>query len=312
MKVEEQHFETIEAYIEESPGWELDVLQLSPGQLDFSSTLVVLSGVQLAWDHNGAKMEQHTSYQASGIAFGMALKSDSRALFRGHELDFGDALLWQSGEEFEYIVPKGLSSLIVRVDEALVELLGWCVAGSSMQRVPRRHLLKLQLSCHQATLAARELADIPGDSSQQDALLWRDRILTDLEAVLQPWLDETAYLKKGALLATPHFQLIKKTEHLFARYDLEKPLEVDTLARSLGVSPRTLYHAFRESLGVGPYGYFQLIRLHKLRDILLASSPSEANVISLASDLGFNQAGRLSVAYRKHFGESPSETLKRN
>jgi hypothetical protein len=176
LKVEEQHFETIEAYIDESPGWELDVLQLSPGRLDFSSTLVVLPGVQLAWDHNGAKMEQHTSYQPSGIAFGMALKSDSRALFRGHELDFGDALLWQSGEEFEFIVPKGLASLIVRVDEALVELLGWCVAGSSMQHVPRRHLLKLQQSCRQATLAARQQAEIPDDCTLQDALLWRGRL----------------------------------------------------------------------------------------------------------------------------------------
>jgi hypothetical protein len=31
LKVEEHYFETIEAYIEQSPGWELDVLQLSPG-----------------------------------------------------------------------------------------------------------------------------------------------------------------------------------------------------------------------------------------------------------------------------------------
>jgi AraC-like DNA-binding protein len=166
-------------------------------------------------------------------------------------------------------------------------------------------------SCRQATLAARQQAVIPDDLKKQDALLWRDRILADLEAALQPWLGGAASLKKGALLATPHFQLIKRTAHLFAQYDLEEPLEVDALASTLGVSQRTLYHAFRESLGVGPYAYFQLIRLHKLRDRLLAASPSEASVISLASDLGFNQAGRLSVAYRKHFGESPGETLRR-
>ena len=209
-----------------------------------------------------------------------------------------------------YFDSLGLSSLIVRVDEALVELLGWSVAGSSMQQVSRRHLLKLQQSCQQATLVARQQAEIPDYYVQQDSMLWRDRILADLEAVLQPWLGGAAYLEKGALLETPHFQLIKKTAHFFAQYDLEKPLAVDALAKSLGVSQRTLYHAFRESLGVGPYGYFQLIRLHKLRARLLAASPSEASIISLASDLGFNQAGRLSVAYRKHFGESPGETLR--
>jgi AraC-like DNA-binding protein len=311
LRVEEQHFATIEAYHEGSTGWDIETLQLSPGQLDLSSTLVMFPGVQLIWDRNGAKMEQHVSYQASGIAFGMVLAGDARALFRGHELDFGDALLWRSGEELEYIVPKGLASLIVRVDETLVELLGWSVAGSSMQQLPRQHLLKLQQSCRQATQAAREQAEIPDNFTQQDAFLWRDRILADLEAALEPWLTGAAYSEKGALLATPHFHLIKNTAHFFAQYDLEKPLAVDALARSLGVSQRTLYHAFRKSLGVGPYAYFQLIRLHKLRDRLLTASPSEASVISLASELGFHQAGRLSVAYRKHFGESPGETLTR-
>ena len=181
-----------------------------------------------------------------------------------------------------------------------------------MQQIPGRHLLKLLHSCRQATLAARQQAEIPDDFKKQDALLWRERILADLEAALQPWLGRAAYLKKGALLATPHFQLIKRTAHLFAQYDLEKPIAVDALASSLGVAQRTLYHAFRESLGVGPYAYFQLIRLHNLRDRLLTASSSDATVISLASDLGFNQAGRLSVAYRKHFGESPGDTLKRN
>ena len=312
LKVEKQHFETIEAYIEQSPGWDIETLQLSPGRLDLRSTLVMIPGVQLIWDHTGAKMEQHVSYQASGIAFGTVLEGDTPTLFRGHELDFGNALLWRSGEELEYIVPKGLASLIVQVDEALVELLGWSVAGSSMQQLPRRHLLKLLHSCRHATLAARQQAEIPDDLKKQDALLWRDRILADLEAALQPWLGGAAYLKKDALLATRHFQLIKRTAKFFAQYDLENPLVVDALACSLGVSQRTLYHAFRESLGVGPYAYFQLIRLHKLRDRLLAASPSEASVSSLASDLGFNQAGRISVAYRKHFGESPGATLRRN
>ena len=97
-----------------------------------------------------------------------------------------------------YFDSLGLSSLIVRVDEALVELLGWSVAGSSMQQVSRRHLLKLQQSCQQATLVARQQAEIPDYYVQQDSMLWRDRILADLEAVLQPWLWAGLHIWKRA------------------------------------------------------------------------------------------------------------------
>ena len=72
------------------------------------------------------------SYRANGIDVGVILL----ILYINGEIDS----LWRSGEELEYIVPKGLASLIVRVDEALVELLGWSVAGSSMQQIPGRHI----------------------------------------------------------------------------------------------------------------------------------------------------------------------------
>ena len=60
---------------------------------------------------------------------------------------------------------------------------------------------------------------------------------------------------------------------------------------------------------MGPQGYLQLLRLHRLRDRLLAVSPATASITSLAGELGFTHVGRLSAAYPSQFGEYPKETL---
>ncbi len=74
---------------------------------------------------------------------------------------------------------------------------------------------------------------------------------------------------------------------------------------------RTLFHTFRKCLGIGPHTYFQRVRLHELRDMLMTASPSETSVTFLATEAGFNHLGRLSIAYREFFGEYPSDTLRR-
>jgi transcriptional regulator GlxA family with amidase domain len=51
-------------------------------------------------------------------------------------------------------------------------------------------------------------------------------------------------------------------------------------------------------------------RFERVRDTLRGAAP-EASVMDIAASLGFNHLGRLSVKYRRRFGERPSETLRR-
>ena len=52
-------------------------------------------------------------------------------------------------------------------------------------------------------------------------------------------------------------------------------------------------------------------RLDRARQMLFAALPA-ATVADVASATGYRSAGRFSVDYRKHFHESPSETLSRS
>jgi transcriptional regulator GlxA family with amidase domain len=88
------------------------------------------------------------------------------------------------------------------------------------------------------------------------------------------------------------------------------PSRVLDLARASGVSPRTVYRAFRRLYGEPPARLQRRDRLESARARLEAGRPGDS-VTSVALDLGFEHLGRFAGHYRRLFGEPPSATLRR-
>ncbi len=312
MRLLRLHFATYDEYFAGAAEWDTDCLQLSPGPLDFHSTLVDLPGVRLEWNRVGARIRVREVFHGPRLAFGFLPDSASAVVFHGQELDPESVLHWHHGEEQEYVAGTGVALLLVFVDPALAEMLGWVVAPEACRRVPRQRIDKLVGNCRIATHAAQRLTAIDGNASmQKEELRLRDRILADLELAAAPWLDPQETSAENAILGTRSFQLVKEVEHSFRQHDFAETLRMNSVAEKLGVSRRTLFHAFRNCLDMGPQGYLRLIRLHWLRDRLLEASPTTTSVTALANTLGFDHMGRLSTLYKQHFRELPSETLKR-
>src|SRR5260370_36584870 len=82
------------------------------------------------------------------------------------------------------------------------------------------------------------------------------------------------------------------------------------LAGAAGVSSRTLQRQFKMFLGKTPHAALRDIRFDCARRELLQSLPDE-KVMDLALRCGFAHFGRFSVEYRRRYGETPSQTLKR-
>jgi AraC-like DNA-binding protein len=313
-KIQNLRFATVEQFYE--GGFDVDdVLQLSPGRLDFNSTQVDLGGVLLQWNRTGARFRSREVYRGSGVMFGFVRQSPKMLKSFGHEFGYGHAIVWHPGQEVEYVAPPGLTELIVHVDSALADLFGWTLAGDLWQRIPTPNLLtRLEETCRRATFALRQQSVGTGNQTESAftsiPFRWRDQILVYLDAVLEPWLTPPP-LSASTKLGTRHFGLVREAERFYAQYDLSKPLAVDDVAEELGVSRRTLFRAFHTSLGTSPYAYLELVRLHRLRDCLLNASPKNTRVGVLAFELGFQHSGRLSANYKQHFGESPADTLKR-
>jgi len=85
---------------------------------------------------------------------------------------------------------------------------------------------------------------------------------------------------------------------------------VTELAVVAGVSGRTLQRQFLAFLGKTPRTIRRDISFERARRELLQGSPG-AMVMDVALRCGFPHCGRFSVDYRRRYGETPSQTLKR-
>lgn len=95
----------------------------------------------------------------------------------------------------------------------------------------------------------------------------------------------------------------------WARDHYAEPLGVADLARVAHVSERALYAAFQQEYGTTPARWLRMMRLERARQALAASDA--ANVAAVAAAHGFGHVGRFAADYRRAFGESPSQTLRR-
>jgi len=88
-------------------------------------------------------------------------------------------------------------------------------------------------------------------------------------------------------------------------------VHVSDLCRAANVSERTLECAFKEVMGLSPVAYLIRLRLHRVRAVLLAAESGSTRVSVEALKWGFWHFGEFSRAYKRCFGELPSDTLRR-
>lgn len=91
--------------------------------------------------------------------------------------------------------------------------------------------------------------------------------------------------------------------------DPARPWTASDMAAVSGVSLRRLQESFRTHLGVSPREYLLELRLARVREEL-RDTASARTVTDVALDWGFTHTGRFAQAYRRQYGESPSQTRR--
>ncbi len=107
-----------------------------------------------------------------------------------------------------------------------------------------------------------------------------------------------------------HRQLVQQAEQYMMAHT-DRTITVDLLCAALYVSRRTLHNAFREVVGVGPMTYLKIQRMKQVHHQLEQAHPLTTTVFDTAYRWGFYHMGHFSRDYKQMFGESPSETLRR-
>jgi AraC-like DNA-binding protein len=94
-------------------------------------------------------------------------------------------------------------------------------------------------------------------------------------------------------------------EHLAER------ISTASVAAAVHIGPRALQQAFQEALGQTPMQYIRDLRLERVHGELTGASLADAlTVTAVAERWGFNHLGEFAAAYRRRYGQSPSQTLR--
>jgi AraC family transcriptional regulator, ethanolamine operon transcriptional activator len=88
-------------------------------------------------------------------------------------------------------------------------------------------------------------------------------------------------------------------------------LDLRSMSKATGLSPRTLQRTFQAEYGLCPQEWLRVERLNRVRTDLL-NAKAHTSVTQTATRWGFFHFGRFSQYYRELFGERPSETLARS
>jgi AraC-like DNA-binding protein len=97
----------------------------------------------------------------------------------------------------------------------------------------------------------------------------------------------------------------------FMHANFDSPLRLEDIANAVGVSGRQLQTAYKTTTGETPWERLTAIRLMKARQLLLNAEPGQT-VTQIAVACGLSHFGRFSSAYKRHFKELPSETLRKS
>jgi AraC-like DNA-binding protein len=156
------------------------------------------------------------------------------------------------------------------------------------------------------------------DTAARQPALFNDR--RDERAAAQVEMVETLLATLGAARGfeparTDHVRqsriLVVKAAEDYALSHVDERIYVTDLCRAAAVSERALEYAFKEVMGLTPVAYLTRLRLHRVRQALLAGTHGSTTVSAVALDWGFWHFGDFSRAYKECFGELPSDTLRR-
>jgi TolB-like protein/Flp pilus assembly protein TadD len=97
----------------------------------------------------------------------------------------------------------------------------------------------------------------------------------------------------------------------YLRSGIGRKVTTADLVAASGVAERTLRKHFRDFVGISPLSYLRRLRLAAVRDELIGGAEA-VSITEVAIRHGFDHLGRFSLDYRRRFGESPSETVRKS
>ena len=303
-----QHTDDIETLFAGAAGegWEFEAIQLSPGPLGACTSIVQLPDITIFWSRlaAGIHMREHHRHDAVYLTF--LLDASATAKWYGRELAPDQALLYFPRQTQDYVLPRDSHAVGFMISRRLIRRMGWNFRPIALQSIGHPHMREIAAHARAITRKIRA-GDLPATG---DIHVLQERLTVHLDTLLQPWIKGASGDPKE-LSPARQYHLVDRARQRMQEWDHSRKLDIAGLAHGLSVSPRSLYRAFQNCFGVGPYEYFTLLRLQALRNTMRHTGFVPGAITDAATSLGFWHLGRFASLYRRHYGELPRDTLRR-
>ena len=298
------------AFVNERIGMKFHSYQLASGPSAYECDYLHFPEISL-WIARTRPLQ--TEYEEFIVPEGSTLVSTSRERLdifcNKWRSDFQPLMIFPGGQLTRGVFPLGYEAVDVLVPNELLELSG--VSHQSLAAIANS---EGPIVCDLDSLPIQAFLDdllrhVIGASRQKGGP--RDAMARQAYDVVTNQLAEAVELgvrrfESADLQPVRRADLFSAaTEYMDAR--IKEPVTVDQIARDLGVSSRLLGYAFRDSLGMSPYQFLLLKKLHGARETI---QNSNLPVSEIAAQYGFSTDSRFRRQYTRLFGELPSETRK--
>lgn len=295
-------------------GWHLQYEQISPGAFRGQLDLLHLPGVSLIHETANQSIRQQGDLSQDSCLFAfVAHPQDAHAMYAG-QCATSNQVLVGNGSDLDLLCPSGFTLMGLVVDTDLLLNL-WQQTRTSLAPpwLHQRHVLSLPHEENLALQARLRYFFVEADATQH----WAGdaqaaRLLALRDELLLAWLDQIACqtdLPTKTYSSHERKQIVDKACALMVELKDGMPLTLMDICRRVGVSHRKLSYCFQETLGISPMRYQRTARLNRVRWSLQRAHPDE-NVQDIAMHWGFWHMGQFGQDYKRHFGETPSMTLR--
>lgn len=204
--------------------------------------------------------------------------------------------------------------LIIRLERAALEAACGAQLGHALPR-PIEFQLGMDLRTQQGA-AWKALVEFLASSAFARGAARHDLVGMQVEHLLVTTLltqHPHSYTEALAapVQAPPRHYVQRAEDYILARY--AEPITIETLARHAAISARSLHKGFQQHKGMSPMNFLRLVRLQRVREQLLRArrNGEQASITRVALEAGFTHLGHFTQAYRKQFGETPTQTASR-
>jgi AraC-like DNA-binding protein len=295
--------------------FDLDALQLQSLPFRVRRVVVRLDACSVVYHSTNARVRTRTSVLEGRLAY-VSFGPRARGTVNGLPIVPDMMLAVEPAAEGRFVVDAGFEDVALLVHPQVIKDHLVARGREGDFRMPCG-VEFLQVDADKVrTLyeSGRQLVDVAAREPRRfdDGRKERAAVQVELLEMLLSTLDTAGSFEPTTSERTrqAHSLVVKAAEdHALSRID--DPVQITDLCRAAGVSERALQYAFKEVMGLSPRDYLARLRLHRVRQALLAASQRTSTVSVEALKWGFWHFGEFSRAYKDCFGELPSQTLRR-